>query len=371
MNKNNFNLPKNIKQIGNIDENFKIYVEDFVFSFLNQYAKNCNGEEGLAVLIGEHFVNENKNVLFISGAIKAEDTIMENGIVKMSEKSLEKINANIDTYFLGKQIVGWFYSQPGFADYINEEYLNYHKALFKEYYKVFFLFDPVENINSFYKYRNQKFEDIKGFIIYYEKNDAMQEYMLNNKENNIDIAKENFKEKDKKLTKLKNNKTQNIKVVEKEKNKPSMLLYLTGVLFIICFVMAISLIQNDDKIQALESSFLKLDQNYKYILNQLKNENVQSVFAENTSYYEQETETTQTTETKEITEAQTTTETTQTTQAETGDYIEYEIKAGDTLEYISQKFYNTSNKVDEIIAFNEIENPDKIYEGMLIKIPTD
>lgn len=401
----NFNLPKNIKQIGSVDEGFKIYMEDFVFSFLNQYSKEKKGDEVIAVLIGENYTIDGNEVLFINGAIKGEHTISENGILKLSEKSFENIEKEIDTYFSGKKIVGWFYSQPGFSDYINDEYVNYHIKTFKKPYQVFFLSDPLENICSFYKYNKNSFENIKGFIIYYEKNDAMNEYILANKAIDINIEKEKFKEKDEKLMKIKRKnlpEKNKSKTLEDQRKMANIFSSLSAVLFLICFIMGAGLIQSDDRISELETKLAKLDQSYKYILTQVKDDNVQSVFAESNeynsnnvsseletnpsaniskNYYESTTEnTTQITE--ESTTENTTENTTQSIEQNNAEntyfeentqvsenYKTYQVKDGDSLEAISKKFYGDRSKINDIMEANGINDPHKIYSGMTIKLP--
>lgn len=369
MKKNNFNLPKNIKQIGNIDENFKIYMEDYVFSYLQQYSKQEKGDEAIAVLIGENYIIDGNNVLFINGAIKGEYTILENGILKLTEKSFSHIENEIDTYFKGKEIMGWFYSQPGFADYLNDEYINYHKEVFNKPYQVLFLNDYVENICSFYRYTKNYFQEIKGFIIYYEKNEAMNEYMLSNKNFNVNLEKERFKEKDEKLIAMKNKgkiKKESPRTFEEHKKMSNIFGSLSAVLFLVCFIMGAGLIQNDDRISELEQKLLKLDKSYKYILSQVKDDNVKSVFAESNTENLATTETT--TEATTQTIAQTTQESFKNT-TEKHKYKTYEIKEGDSLEAISKKIYGDRNKIEEIMELNGITNPHKIYSGMIINIP--
>lgn len=396
----NFNLPKNIKQIGSVDECFKIYMEDFVFSFLNQYSKEKKGDEVIAVLIGENYTIDGNNVLFINGAIKGEHTISENGILKLTEKSFEIIEKEIDTYFSGKEIVGWFYSQPGFSDYINDEYINYHNKIFKKPYQVFFLSDPIENICSFYKYNKNAFEDIKGFIIYYEKNDSMNEYMLANKSVDINLEKEKFKEKDEKLMEIKRKNLPvkaKSKTLEEQRKMANVFGSLSAVLFLVCFIMGAGLIQSDDRISELESKLTKLDQSYKYILSQVKDDNVQSVFAESSEYNkgnldgsdnqsfeikENSSEASSKTTTEVAIES--TTETTiESSTLSTTNIIEdnsskkdiesnykiYEIQDGDSLEVISKRFYGNRNRITDIMEVNGIDDPHKIYSGMTIKLP--
>ncbi|MBS5794485.1 MAG: LysM peptidoglycan-binding domain-containing protein [Clostridiales bacterium] len=392
-NNNIIGLPKNIKQMGNIDDDLKIYMEDYVFTYLQQYSKHSNGEERIAVLIGDSYTIDGNNVLFINGAIKGEHTIIEDGMVKLTKKSFDYINEQIDKYFKNSNIIGWFYSQPGFSDYINDGYINYHRENFSKENQVFFLSDPLENIGGFYRLYNNDFKAINGFIIYYEKNEAMSEYMLNNKTTNNRIDEDNFKAKDERLINMSRRKTsinKNIHSLNEYKKMSNIFGSLSAVLFLICFIMGAGLIQSDDKIAELEKRLVKLDDSYRYILSQIKDDNVQSVFAQNSSKYSEpsseqtsslstaNTHTTQqttvlTTETSTVSTTKITDKTSETTSKSTSksqqNLKKYEVKEGDSLELISKKFYGDRSKIEEIMSINGLDNPNTIYVGKTLLLP--
>lgn len=390
-NNNIIGLPKNIKQMGNIDDDLKIYMEDYVFTYLQQYSKHSNGEERIAVLIGDSYTIDGNNVLFINGAVKGEHTIIEDGMVKLTKKSFDYINEQIDKYFKNSNIIGWFYSQPGFSDYINDGYINYHRENFSKENQVFFLSDPLENIGGFYRLYNNDFKAINGFIIYYEKNEAMSEYMLNNKTTNNRIDEDNFKAKDERLINMSRRKTsinKNIHSLNEYKKMSNIFGSLSAVLFLICFIMGAGLIQSDDKIAELEKRLVKLDDSYRYILSQIKDDNVQSVFAQNNSKYSEpsseqtsslstaDTHTTQqttvlTTEVSTISTTQIIDKTSETTSKNKSqqNLKKYEVKEGDSLELISKKFYGDRSKIEEIMSMNGLDNPNTIYVGKTLLLP--
>lgn len=390
-NNNIIGLPKNIKQMGNIDDDLKIYMEDYVFTYLQQYSKHSNGEERIAVLIGDSYTIDGNSVLFINGAVKGEHTIIEDGMVKLTKKSFDYINEQIDKYFKNSNIIGWFYSQPGFSDYINDGYINYHRENFSKENQVFFLSDPLENIGGFYRLYNNDFKAINGFIIYYEKNEAMSEYMLNNKTTNNRIDEDNFKAKDERLINMSRRKTsinKNIHSLNEYKKMSNIFGSLSAVLFLICFIMGAGLIQSDDKIAELEKRLVKLDDSYRYILSQIKDDNVQSVFAQNNSKYSEpsseqtsslstaDTHTTQqttvlTTEVSTISTTQIIDKTSETTSKNKSqqNLKKYEVKEGDSLELISKKFYGDRSKIEEIMSINGLDNPNTIYVGKTLLLP--
>ena len=49
--------------------------------------------------------------------------------------------------------------------------------------------------------------------------------------------------------------------------------------------------------------------------------------------------------------------------------ISYTIQKGDTLTSISMKYYGTKDKVKDLCAYNNIQNPDDIRYGQKILIP--
>ena len=196
------------------------------------------------------------------------------------------------------------------------------------------------------------------------------------------------------MSRRKNNSLKNPTSLNEYKKMSNIFSSLSAVLFLVCFIMGAGLIQSDDKINELEKRLVKLDESYRYILSQIKDDNVQSVFAQNnTSYLEQSTEhttlsttntishttnETNTISTTETTSVSTTETTTQTTTQTTSSLLnninkdslkKYEVKEGDSLELISKKFYGNRSKIEEIMNINGLDNPDKIYSGMTLLLP--
>ncbi len=56
---------------------------------------------------------------------------------------------------------------------------------------------------------------------------------------------------------------------------------------------------------------------------------------------------------------------------EGSEYRLYTVQKSDTLQKISQKFYNTTKKWKKIYEYNKdiLKSPDKVYPGQIIKIP--
>ena len=89
-----FSVPKNIRQIGQANDDYRIYMEDYVYTFLGREAGagDVNGEDKkcLAVLTGETKWASGITYMFIRGAldVEAEDISAEH--IEFTEKNVEK-----------------------------------------------------------------------------------------------------------------------------------------------------------------------------------------------------------------------------------------------------------------------------------------
>lgn len=182
-----FTLPANIKQIGSIGDGLRIYMEDYVCTFLQQYAETAGFEERIAFLVGKQMVIDGQQFLFIGGAIFGRYAEKVEGHLRFTEKSVDYAEETLEEFFPGMEIVGWMQSQPSYGTYLNQHYGAYHLRQFRRSYQVMFVIDPLERVNAFYAANPvamtpaDRMAEIPGYFIYYEKNTNMHEYMLVNK----------------------------------------------------------------------------------------------------------------------------------------------------------------------------------------------
>ena len=67
-------LPKNIKQIGDVDSDKKIYIEDYAYTYINSVAHQKPDKNQAGILLGENMRNKSESCIFIKGVIKARFT---------------------------------------------------------------------------------------------------------------------------------------------------------------------------------------------------------------------------------------------------------------------------------------------------------
>lgn len=178
-------LPKNIRQIGNPEKDFRIYMEDYVYTYL--HPAQIHGMElgtfpRLLVLVGEidHF--SDRSCAFISGAIQVENHPLSETIPELNEENWRQVHKEMQQFFEKCQIVGWVLDIPGNTLEISEEMEIIHRRNFSDKHQFFFLMDSKEREEAFYIWKGGKLTRKEGYFIYYEKNPQMQEYMISRRE---------------------------------------------------------------------------------------------------------------------------------------------------------------------------------------------
>ncbi|MCL2456320.1 MAG: LysM peptidoglycan-binding domain-containing protein [Defluviitaleaceae bacterium] len=299
-----FTLPANIKQIGGISDGLRVYMEDYVCTFLQQYAESAGFEERLAFLVGKQILIDGQQFLFISGAIYGKYAEKHEGHLRFTEKSVDYAEEMLEEHFPNTEIVGWMQSQPSYGTYLNQYYGAYHLRQFRKAHQVMFVVDPLERTNAFYLANPvamspaDRMTELSGYFIYYEKNTNMHEYMLVNKsadyttksptlvefkpveyvreekEENFSDDEEIFEgrfsmhgpqkretqknEPEEIIRRRQNNKAKIRGTITEQKKTTNLLAGLCGVLFVISFIMGVGLIRNQDRLDNNDAQIRQL-----------------------------------------------------------------------------------------------------------------
>ena len=185
-----WNLPKNIRQIGLAGENYRIYIEDYVYTFLHRAAQaKCQQEEDsgiLAVFLGENRWQSGTGYTFIRGALLVDAGEITEEHIEITQNMWQKIHEEQEKYFEGQEIVGWFLARQSLPMVVSELIGKVHRNQFGGE-KILMLMDTAEQEEAFFRYENNFLVRQSGYYIYYEKNTQMQNYML---EKNPEIQEE-------------------------------------------------------------------------------------------------------------------------------------------------------------------------------------
>ena len=186
-----FGLPRNIRQIGLVGDDYRIYMEDYVYTFLVRLARaeNASGEQRarVAILTGEIKWRSQIAYLFIKGAVMAENMDAAPDHIDFSKEQWKQIQDDQKQYFDDQETVGWFFSQPQITLEATELMTKVHMKYFGGE-KVLMLMEPQEREDAFFRYENNGMAHLGGYYLYYEKNPGMQTYMVDkNKELQPDV----------------------------------------------------------------------------------------------------------------------------------------------------------------------------------------
>lgn len=178
-----FRIPNNIRQIGEIRGQQKIYIEDYAYTFLKKISRVPGDGGKAAILLGQYHWSEGIAYLFIKSALQVKDMEVSPEHIVFNDKVWGQVYEDSRKYFPQQEIVGWFVSLPGFNMQINEVLLKTHLNHFAGNDKVLFVVEPGEWEEAFFAYENNQLNRQPGYYIYYEKNEPMQSYMIDMSEN--------------------------------------------------------------------------------------------------------------------------------------------------------------------------------------------
>jgi LysM repeat protein len=170
-------LPKNIRQIGERDQIVKLYVEDYVNTYLKRLYPV--GGQGLRIglLLGSMELNDGTPYIFIDGALEMED-VTEAGRVSFTDISWKKAYQSIEQLFPKRSIIGWFLCGSPGDDLTPLNYWKQHMQYFEGTNKLMYLSNGIEGDETVYITSEDGFYKLQGYSIYYERNQMMQDYMV-------------------------------------------------------------------------------------------------------------------------------------------------------------------------------------------------
>lgn len=368
-------LPKNIRQVGTPGAPRKIYVEDYVVTYMNQLAKDSGGRQAAAILLG-FFTREDQTCLtFVNGAVAVPEAEVEDDQIAFDSDLWEKIYDTIHTYFKNGEIVGWFLSRPGRSLEINEKITKTHADQFPGAEKAFYLMDPLDREDAFFIYENGRLTRQRGYYIYYERNEDMQNYMVESRKRpTTDLKTEpedGYRNRFEKMAAVKkagrrDDKPEKAAKVDrptkakKADAKPVFKLSYTATALAAMCVLLVGM-AGINRFYTGPAARPAGNVSGGVSGESVSIEVVEGKIPETSADAKTPDTAGETEETSE--------ETGEAAAANAGALKRYTVQRGDTLANISISLYDTRDYVDTICEMNDIEDPDLIYEGMILELP--
>ena len=171
-------LPKNIRQIGERDEIVKLYVEDYVNTYLKRLYPVSGQRLRVGLLLGSLELNEGTPYIFIDGALEMEDVTEDGRKVAFTELSWKRASQSMEQLFPKRSIQGWFICGSPGDDLTPLNYWKQHMQYFGGPNKLMYLSCGTEGDETIYVTSEDGFYRLQGYSIYYERNQMMQDYMV-------------------------------------------------------------------------------------------------------------------------------------------------------------------------------------------------
>lgn len=390
-------FPRNFRQIGTPEGEKHIFIEDYVYTYLHPAFLGMN-ERRVCILVGRTETHGKNTNIYVNGAFELPEIAYCGTAPVFQEKIRTEICTLIKRYFDGSTLLGWFYDEKGTAPCLTPELERILKNFFGGNNRLLLLSDSLEKEETLYIYEEGAVHKKEGYYIYYERNQAMQEYMIvSRKDTPQEVKPEEVRDEA-----LKNYRELVLNRPKKNFQLPAFhsLVYGSGLLVVIAIiVVGISMFNNYEKMKKLETAVSVMEQKNdssgtdpaldtetqtKLVIEDLagqveptEKENAENLqVADNTAALDNmaapdNTTAPDNTAAPDNTSDQAASASTQ-PQSEAEIILQqgyYIVQPGDSMISISKKIYQDASHVADLCAANGIENVDNIKVGEKLILP--
>ena len=408
-------IPKNVRQIGNVSDSPKIYVEDYVDTFLTQLCEKYEKSGSIpigAFLVGDIQEGGEEDYIYIYGAIQMHELKMSGNDYIIDDSTWKQAFEDCKQYFEDGEMLGWAVVQSGVPLIPDSETVKLHKKSFPKKNTVFVMKDPVEKDEVYFVHKMNDLMEIGGHYTYYEKNPCMQNYMISTRKKNGVYPSETVEDRAAKdfrnLVRARGER-------QRQKRAGSLMYAVSACLVLIVIVMGVSMLNSFERMNSVQSTLETLAGRTDSVETQETSGMVTAVTEEeqagdgsdessvqSAGAEQMEGEETLESEDEDAGESDDSSgeknagedsdnnaasqeqaggtadadkNTGNDSNAGAGSSSEngsdgiYVVEKGDTLAIISRKMYGDVSHVDAICRMNGIENGNLIYEGQKLLLP--
>ena len=191
-------IPKNVRQIGNVSDSPKIYVEDYVDTFFAQLSDKYRDDPQKplgAFLIGDFQTYEGEDYVYIYGAIQMQELRVSGMEYLIDDETWKRAYEECKQFFEEGELIGWFVVRDDAEKAPGNSTVKLHKKSFPKKNTVFIICDPQEKEETYYVHKMNDLMEIGGHYTYYEKNPCMQDYMISSRKKNGAVQTEVVEDK--------------------------------------------------------------------------------------------------------------------------------------------------------------------------------
>lgn len=390
-------LPKNIRQIGERDQIVRVYVEDYVNTYLKRLQPAGGADLRVGLLLGNAETHENIPYVFIDGALEMDGVAQEGERVQFSEDAWKKAYQDVEKMFPRRTVQGWFLcGNPG-CTLSPLNYWKQHGQYFTGSHQLMYLNSGLEGEEAIYITSPDGFYKLRGYCIFYERNQMMQDYMIQRRDQQrVEIPGEDPVIRDFRK-RMDQNKTQ----AQRHRGTVGALTGLCSVLAVTVLAGGVVMFNNYQKLSQMEdviasvwpegavtedvsgkgeSTAASPDYVMDHSFGQTEPETMSPTRPDPAQSQTEENLAGTVEETRQETEAAEETTSPQALAAaapaegqawepDTSQYQVYQVAPGDTLYGICFKLYQNLSHLDEIRRINGLTDENSIYAGQELLVP--
>ena len=246
-------IPKNVRQIGNVSDSPKIYVEDYVDTFFAQLSDMYRDDPQKplgAFLIGDFQTYEGEDYVYIYGAIQMQELRVSGMEYLIDDETWKRAYEECKQFFEEGELIGWFVVRDDAEKAPGNSTVKLHKKSFPKKNTVFIICDPQEKEETYYVHKMIDLMEIGGHYTYYEKNPCMQDYMISSRKKNgavqtevvEDKAAQNFRD----LARKQGRRT-------RQKHQGNFVYAMSVGLVLVLVIMGVAMLNNFNKIRKAQN----------------------------------------------------------------------------------------------------------------------
>lgn len=395
-------IPKNVRQIGNVSDSPKIYVEDYVDTFFAQLSEKSEKAKAPvgAFLVGDIQTGGDEDYVYIYGAIQMHDLKMSGNEYVIDEDTWKRAYEDCKQFFEDGEMLGWFVAHPGIPLTPDSSVIKLHKKSFPKKNTVFIMKDPVEKDETYFVHKMNDLMEIGGHYTYYEKNPCMQNYMIASRKKNGAVSPETVEDR---AAQDFRNLVRKRGERQKRRKAGGLMYAASACLVLVLIIMGVSMVNSFDRMKSVQSTLDALADTSGTVETRETSGSVTAVTSEEQTgdgeNKDDQTGGDQTAEDQSGENQDTAAQNpdgqdtgVQSVQAadeqnsddqsgqdaagqasadsyENGSNGVYVVEEGDTLAIISRKMYGDVNHVDAICRMNGITDGNLIYVGQKLLLP--
>ena len=246
-------IPKNVRQIGNVSDSPKIYVEDYVDTFFAQLSEKSEKAKAPvgAFLVGDIQSGDDEDYVYIYGAIRMHELKMSGNEYVIDESTWKHAYEDCKQFFEDGEMLGWFVAHPGVPLTPDSSAIKLHKKSFPKKNTVFIMKDPIEKDETYYVHKMNDLMAIGGHYTYYEKNPCMQNYMIASRKKNGAVSPETVEDRAaqdfRDLVRKRGER-------QKRRKAGGLMYAVSACLVLILIVMGVSMVNSFDRMKSVQST---------------------------------------------------------------------------------------------------------------------